>query len=146
MGVNMVGYCISDNDVCCEASKQEIIRRYYAALNLMAEGKEVTGEVQKIALLFKQAWINSAYRATTVAAKEKAEQTGHIVCNRVGGRYNNHCQVFGTAWMFCSPAAEFNEISCRNGERGEAYPTGFDRAYTAYKDELPERAQSASAH
>ena len=77
MGVNMVGYCISDNDVCCEASKQEIIRRYYAALNLMAEGKEVTGEVQKIALLFKQAGINSAYRATTVAAKEKAEQTGH---------------------------------------------------------------------
>lgn len=77
MGVNMVGFCICDDDVCHEASKQEIIRRYYAALNSMAEGKDATAEVQKIALLFKQAKINSAYRAVTVAAKEMAEQTGH---------------------------------------------------------------------
>ena len=33
MGVNMVGNCIIDDEVCCEASKQEIIRRYYACLN-----------------------------------------------------------------------------------------------------------------
>ena len=32
MGVNMVGFCISDDNVCCEASRQEIIRRYYTAL------------------------------------------------------------------------------------------------------------------
>ena len=32
MGVNMVGFCITDDAVCCEASKQEIIRRYYNAL------------------------------------------------------------------------------------------------------------------
>lgn len=77
MGVNMVGFCICDDEVCREASKQEIIRRYYAALNSMADGKDATAEVQKIAILFKQAGINSAYRRTTIAAKEKAEQTGH---------------------------------------------------------------------
>ena len=33
MGVNMVGFCISDDEACCEASKDEIIRRYYAATN-----------------------------------------------------------------------------------------------------------------
>ncbi|HOA87934.1 DUF1846 domain-containing protein [Propioniciclava tarda] len=32
MGVNMAGYCISDDDACREASKQEVIRRYYKAL------------------------------------------------------------------------------------------------------------------
>jgi len=32
MGVNMVGNCIVDDEVCREASKQEIIRRYYQAL------------------------------------------------------------------------------------------------------------------
>lgn len=32
MGVNMAGYCIVDDEVCKEASKQEIIRRYYKAL------------------------------------------------------------------------------------------------------------------
>ena len=32
MGVNMAGNCIIDDEVCCKASKQEIIRRYYQAL------------------------------------------------------------------------------------------------------------------
>ncbi len=78
MGVNMVGFCISDDAACQEASKQEIIRRYYTALNEMANGTGNESEVSKIALLFKQAGINSAYRATTVAAKEKKEQTGEV--------------------------------------------------------------------
>ena len=30
----MAGFCIMDDEACCEASKQEIIRRYYHALNL----------------------------------------------------------------------------------------------------------------
>ena len=75
MGVNMVGYCISDDDVCCEASKQEIIRRYYQALNDLAAGTSAETEVSKIALLFKQAGINSAYRKATVAARERWEQS-----------------------------------------------------------------------
>lgn len=75
MGVNMVGFCISDDEVCCEASKQEIIRRYYNSLNDLAAGKSADTEVSKIALLFKQAGINSAYRKTTTAAREKMEQT-----------------------------------------------------------------------
>ena len=29
MGVNMAGFCISDDEACREASRQEIIRRYY---------------------------------------------------------------------------------------------------------------------
>ena len=37
MGVNMVGFCISDDEVCAEASKQEIIRRYYDATNKFAK-------------------------------------------------------------------------------------------------------------
>lgn len=78
MGVNMVGFCISDDAACQEASKQEIIRRYYTALNEMANGAGNESEVSKIALLFKQAGINSAYRTTTVAAKEKKEQTGEV--------------------------------------------------------------------
>ena len=32
MGVNMIGFCIDDNDVISSASRQEIIRRYYKAL------------------------------------------------------------------------------------------------------------------
>ena len=75
MGVNMVGFCISDDEVCQDASKNEIIRRYYTALNRLANGDGAEAEVSKIALLFKQAGINSAYRKTTVAAKERKEQS-----------------------------------------------------------------------
>lgn len=75
MGVNMVGFCISDDEVCQDASKNEIIRRYYTALNRLANGDGSDNEVSKIALLFKQAGINTAYRKTTVAAKERKEQS-----------------------------------------------------------------------
>ncbi|MBP5360266.1 MAG: DUF1846 domain-containing protein [Bacteroidaceae bacterium] len=76
MGVNMVGFCICDDDVCCQASKDEIIRRYYTALNTMAMGDSNDSEVNKIALLFKQAKITTDDRACTVAARERKEQSG----------------------------------------------------------------------
>ena len=38
MGVNMAGFCICDDEACCEASKQEIIRRYYQAIKPPGQG------------------------------------------------------------------------------------------------------------
>ena len=76
MGVNMVGFCISDDAVCSEASKQEIIRRYFHALCRMANGACNDVEIQKLALLQKQVGINTAYRKTVVAARERKEQSG----------------------------------------------------------------------
>ncbi|MBE6350496.1 MAG: DUF1846 domain-containing protein [Spirochaetaceae bacterium] len=78
MGVNMVGNCIIDDEVCCEASKQEIIRRYYAALNQHALGNIDDNEVFKLELLMKQAGITTDDRKVTVAAKEKATKSGVI--------------------------------------------------------------------
>jgi uncharacterized protein (UPF0371 family) len=75
MGVNMVGFCISDDEVCCQASRDEIIRRYYDATNKMAEGKDNDKEINKILLLFNQAKISTAYRRVTVAAQAKQELT-----------------------------------------------------------------------
>ena len=77
MGVNMVGFCISDDDVCCEASKNEIIRRYYAATNKLAKGACNEAEIQKIQMLFNQAKISTDYRKVTVAAKQSLKETGH---------------------------------------------------------------------
>ena len=76
MGVNMIGYCLSDEDVCCNAARDEIIRRYYTALGKLAEGACNDSEVNKIALLMKQAKITTDYRRTTVAAKERKEKSG----------------------------------------------------------------------
>ncbi|QCD38650.1 MULTISPECIES: DUF1846 domain-containing protein [Duncaniella] len=82
MGVNMVGFCINDDDVCCDASKNEIIRRYYTALNRFAQGESNEGEVNKIALLFKQAKIDTSYRRPIKAAKERAERSG-VPCSAI---------------------------------------------------------------
>ncbi len=77
MGVNMVGFCISDDKVCCEASKAEIIRRYYTATNKLADGACNDSEVHKIQMLFNQLKISTADRRTTVAANERKKKTGH---------------------------------------------------------------------
>ncbi len=76
MGVNMAGNCIIDDDACCEASRQEIIRRYYKAANQLALGDDAKEEeVYKIELLMKQSKISVSDRKVTTAALAKAEET-----------------------------------------------------------------------
>lgn len=76
MGVNMAGNCICDDEACKEASNQEIIRRYYAALKGLAEGTSQEEEVFKIELLMKQAHITLEDRKVVQAALKRAEETG----------------------------------------------------------------------
>ena len=74
MGVNMIGFCMSDEEVCSDAARDEIIRRHYEALNRYALGADNEHEVNKIALIMKQAKLTTDYRRTTVAARERKEQ------------------------------------------------------------------------
>ncbi len=76
MGVNMAGNCIVDDEACKEASYQEIIRRYYQALNRMAKEEGSKDEVFKIELIMKQAKISTDLRATVQAANDRARETG----------------------------------------------------------------------
>lgn len=76
MGVNMIGFCMSDEDVCCDAARDEIIRRYYTALCNLAISGDNENEVNKISLIMKQAKLTTEHRKTTVAAKERKEIQG----------------------------------------------------------------------
>ena len=76
MGVNMAGNCIIDDEVCQEASRQEIIRRYYQAKAGLVDGSKKEDEVFKLELLMKQAHITPQDRKVVGAAMERAEQTG----------------------------------------------------------------------
>ena len=76
MGVNMAGYCISDDDACCEASKGEIIRRYFTALCNVVDGKSTEQEVNKISLLLKRAQITVEDRKSIIAARKRKEESG----------------------------------------------------------------------
>ena len=76
MGVNMAGYCITDDEVCCEASKQEIIRRYYAAACAVRQGLSDAAELRKIELIMNSAGISIEDRPVVKAALDRAEETG----------------------------------------------------------------------
>lgn len=76
MGVNMAGNCIIDDEACRDASKQEILRRYYDTLNGLLDNTSTDDAVYKIELLLKQAGITTMDRAVVAAANNRAEETG----------------------------------------------------------------------
>ena len=76
MGVNMAGNCICDDEVCREASNQEIIRRYYSTLKGLAQGTSDEEEIYKLKLLMNQAHITIAERKVVHAALKRAKETG----------------------------------------------------------------------
>ncbi len=76
MGVNMVGNCIVDDEACRDASRQEIIRRYYEALCDQKKGKDVAEAVRKLELLMKKAGVTPDARKVVAAALNRAEETG----------------------------------------------------------------------
>lgn len=76
MGVNMVGYSIIDDQAAIEASKQEIIRRYYQTLVDFKAERVSQQAVKKIELLMNDVGVTPADRKVVLAAREKAEQTG----------------------------------------------------------------------
>lgn len=76
MGVNMAGYCIFDDDAVCEASRQEVLRRYYNACCGLRRGLTEQQEVSRLELLMGQMGITTADRPVVAAALNKAEETG----------------------------------------------------------------------
>ena len=76
MGVNMVGNCITDDAVVCEASCQEIIRRYYSVLCDQKRGKVGNDVVLKLEMLMKKAGVTPALRTVTAHALAREEETG----------------------------------------------------------------------
>ena len=76
MGVNMVGNCITDDAAVRQASSQEIVRRYYAALCDAKQGKLSDDVVFKLELLMKKAGVTPEIRRVVKPALDRAEQTG----------------------------------------------------------------------
>ena len=74
MGVNMAGHCISDDEVCKEASRQEIIRRYYNTRNRYVKEQCSLDEYNKQELVMNQAKVNVEDRKCVAAANKKASE------------------------------------------------------------------------
>ena len=75
MGVNMAGFGIIDDEVCREAAKAEIVRRYYHSLCGVKSGIFSPECVDKIQILMKQAGISTSDRKVVQAALSRSEET-----------------------------------------------------------------------
>ncbi len=76
MGVNMAGKCIVDDEACCDAAKQEIIRRYYATRCAFKQGHASQEEIDKLKLLMQQMGLTDDERPILAAARAVEERTG----------------------------------------------------------------------
>lgn len=80
MGVNMAGYCIVDDKAVAEASKQEILRRYYAAQIDVRKGIIGKETISKIEILMQRMNVTINDRAVVKPALEKEAATGAPAC------------------------------------------------------------------
>ena len=76
MGVNMVGNSIIDDEVCREASYQEIIRRFYKSACGVRQGNPQENERHKLELLMRSLNLDTSNRATVSPALDLAANTG----------------------------------------------------------------------
>ena len=74
MGVNMVGFCITDNDLVEEASKKEIVRRYYNEMNNYKMGLCDEDTYKKIKLLMNELNIDETYLDVIKASLDKKKE------------------------------------------------------------------------
>ncbi len=75
MGVNMAGFCITDDEAVCRASEQEIIRRYYNTRCSQRQGMADKAEVYRLELLMNQLNISPKQRPVVGAALERSKAT-----------------------------------------------------------------------
>ena len=80
MGVNMVGFCITDDEVVRKAASLEVIRRYYAAEVNKRKGLTDGEDADRIKLLMDVAGISVSQRPVIAFACKKAEETGLPAC------------------------------------------------------------------
>ena len=76
MGVNMAGFCITDDEVCRNASKQEIIRRYFATQLDYLKGNVLKDSVAKMEIIMQKMMLSPTDRKVVQPALDKEMQTG----------------------------------------------------------------------
>lgn len=76
MGVNMVGFAISDDDACRDASRAEIVRRYFTAAETVKRTGSGAEQVSRLQAIMQKAGIDKNYLPTRRAALEREKETG----------------------------------------------------------------------
>ncbi len=87
MGVNVIGFCITDNAVVEDAAKKEIVRRYYNERNNYKLGLCDEDTFKKVKLLMNELKIDETYLDVIKPAKDKRKKTGcHAIAIKVNSK------------------------------------------------------------
>ena len=76
MGVNMVGFAIIDDEACREASKMEIVRRYFQAAERVRSTGAGSEQVDRLKIIMKKAGVDKNFSPARSAALTKEQVTG----------------------------------------------------------------------
>ena len=125
MGVNMAGFAIVDDEACQEASRMEILRRYYAGCVERARGQADECVVRKLELVMQQAGVTPE------------------LCP--AGRLRRHGQDLPPAGRVGGAAAQRSEA--HGGHRPQAGPDPLlrHRAHQRHEDRLSGPSQPSPA-
>ena len=75
MGVNMAGFAITDDFACREASRKEILRRYYTGAVDVAKGSADEELIRKLESIMQQAEVTAEFNPAIAGALQRAEET-----------------------------------------------------------------------
>ena len=76
MGVNMVGFAIEDDEACCEASKMEIVRRYFTACEQVKRTGMGQEQVARLKSIMQKAGVDKNFSPARSAALTREQVTG----------------------------------------------------------------------
>ena len=145
MGVNMAGFCISDDEAVRFAAQQEIIRRFFAAQISKKKGFSTEDEVDKLRILMKQAGLKPEDRPPVGPALQRAQETGGpaAAIELPDGRV-----VTGksTPLLGAASAAQRPQGAGRHPPRHEAHLPRDHRAHPASEGGPPGEPQSPAPH
>ena len=145
MGVNMAGYCISDDDVCCAAAKQEILRRYYATACAQLRGLCAPVETQRQELLLIQLGLTADDRPVVGAQTRRGDRCPRRR-HRDARRHDHHRQDLLPARRELRLPAQCAQVPWRHPEGRHAHLSRHHRADPASEGRTPRQPQPAPAH
>ena len=79
MGVNMAGFCIKNDEVCQNAGKQEIVRRYLNAKVQARQGKCDNLVVDKLQIIMSKVNLHEEDRYVVAVARKRAAEKNCVV-------------------------------------------------------------------
>jgi uncharacterized protein (UPF0371 family) len=127
MGVNRAGFAITDDQACCAAARQEVIRRYFRSACEHVLGFVGKDTVERSELLMEELGMSPTDRRVVGAAREAAEQAKRVQKGNKG--------------IFCGAAIELPDGSIVTGKNSPLMHASSSLVFNAIKAlaEIPDR-------